>query len=337
MVVAAAQGGLTLDPTHVAAASDTPVMDLTDVDPGLARLAEEQAALRRIAMLAARGADRVGVFTAVAEEVGRLLDADASHAAVGAPVVVDGELWGAVMVGSAGDVPFPRGLNSGWRSSPIWWHKRLPTRSGNSSPLRANGWSRPRRSSGADSSGTSTTARSSAWWPIHHPPARRARAATRPRGGASVARPSKRRAGRRIGERGRGLTSRSWPPRARVAAPTVASRRAGGGNDHRGPTRAADDACDLAIARVGRGRVPVDDARTRSRTEAQPRCRGLADDVAVTLFAVVGRAEAAPVGQRLRAGPGRRVEVAADVVMRSQQRRGKGARVRPGSARQPGG
>jgi signal transduction histidine kinase len=145
------------------------------VDPGFARLVEEQAALRRIAMLVARGTDRAGVFTAVAEEVGRLLDADASHvtrfddglgtivgawtrrrfpeapvgyqvsmqedtavarvyrtgrparrdsydgpgpllaelrgmglrAAAGAPVVVDGELWGAVMVGSAGDVPFP--------------------------------------------------------------------------------------------------------------------------------------------------------------------------------------------------------------------------------------
>ena len=153
-------------------------MDSTDaVDPGIARLVEEQAALRRIAMLVARGADHVGVFAAVAEEVGRLLDADASNvirfddglgtivggwtkrrwpvapvgyqlsmqedtavgrvyrtggparldsydrpgpvfaalremglrAAVGAPVVVDGELWGAVMVGTAGDTPFARG------------------------------------------------------------------------------------------------------------------------------------------------------------------------------------------------------------------------------------
>jgi signal transduction histidine kinase len=153
-------------------------MGSTDaVDPGFARLVEEQAALRRIAMLVARGADRVGVFTAVAEEVGRLFDADASNvirfddgvgtivggwtkrrwpeapvgyqvstqedtavgrvyrtrhparldsydrpgpvfaelremglrAAVGAPVVVDGELWGAVMVGSARDMPFPCG------------------------------------------------------------------------------------------------------------------------------------------------------------------------------------------------------------------------------------
>ena len=44
---------------------------------------------------------------------------------------------------------------------------------------------------------------------------------------------------------------------------------------------------------------------------------------------VVSRAEAVPVGQRLRARPGRRVEVAADAVVRSQQGRGEGARVGP--------
>ncbi|HEY7077707.1 MAG TPA: GAF domain-containing sensor histidine kinase [Solirubrobacteraceae bacterium] len=150
-------------------------MDSTDT--GVARLVEEHAALRRIAMLVARGADRVTVFTAVAEEVGRLLEADAANvirfddgvgtivagwktergpdapvgfrlstqddtavgrvyrtrrparvdsyerpgpvfaalrelglaAAAGAPVVVDGELWGAVMVGSARAAPFPPG------------------------------------------------------------------------------------------------------------------------------------------------------------------------------------------------------------------------------------
>jgi hypothetical protein len=55
-------------------------MNSTDaVDPGFAHLVEEHAALRRIAMLVARGAGRVDVFTAVAEEVGRLLDADASN------------------------------------------------------------------------------------------------------------------------------------------------------------------------------------------------------------------------------------------------------------------
>ena len=103
----------------------------------------------------------------------------------------------------------------------------------------------------------------------------------------------------------------------------------GGGDNDGGPTRAADDAGDLSIARVGGGPVAVDDARTRSRPEAQPRCRGFADDVSVALFRVVSRAETVPVGQRLRARPGRRVEVAADAVVRSQQGRGEGARVGP--------
>ena len=43
---------------------------------GLARLAEEQAALRRVATLVARGAPPEEVFAAVTEEVGRLLGAD---------------------------------------------------------------------------------------------------------------------------------------------------------------------------------------------------------------------------------------------------------------------
>jgi GAF domain-containing protein len=149
-------------------------------DPDLARLLDETAALRRIATLVARAADRVNVFTAVAEEVGRLLDADAAtvirfddgdavivggwtrgrlpvppvgyrvsmhddsaagriyrsgrpervdsydrpgavyaalrevglRASVGAPVVVDGELWGAVSVGSVSDTPFPDGAEA---------------------------------------------------------------------------------------------------------------------------------------------------------------------------------------------------------------------------------
>src|SRR3954447_6627233 len=153
-------------------------MDSPDAaHPGFARLVEEHAALRRIAMLVARGADRVEVCRAVAAEVGRLLEADGSNvirfdgdlgtivagwkrerwpeapvgyrlsmqddtavgrvhrtrrparvdsydrpgpvyaalrelglrSAVGAPVVVDGELWGAVMVGSAREERFPAG------------------------------------------------------------------------------------------------------------------------------------------------------------------------------------------------------------------------------------
>ena len=45
----------------------------------LSRLLEEQAALRRVATLVARGVPPVEVFTAVAEEVGRLFGADMAH------------------------------------------------------------------------------------------------------------------------------------------------------------------------------------------------------------------------------------------------------------------
>ena len=145
-------------------------------DPEFVRLFEEQAALRRVATLVARGTDRLGVFAAVAEEVGRLFGADVTsmirfddgygtivggwsggstpaapigfrvsmeldstaarvhrtghparvdiedlpaevfgvlremglQASVGAPVVVHGELWGAV-VGATKDASFPPG------------------------------------------------------------------------------------------------------------------------------------------------------------------------------------------------------------------------------------
>ena len=144
------------------------------MEPDVGRLLEEQAALRRVATMVARGTDRLGVITAVAEEVGRLLDADVTNlvrfegeygtivggwsgglmpqapidfrvsmdrdstaarvrdagratrvdldnesgevftslremgvrASVGAPIVVDGEIWGAVIVGSTRQVSF---------------------------------------------------------------------------------------------------------------------------------------------------------------------------------------------------------------------------------------
>jgi signal transduction histidine kinase len=146
-------------------------------DHELARLFEEQAALRRVATLVARGVDRLGVCATVTEEVGHLLGADVAsmirfedgggtvvagwtggrtpamtvgyhvsfekdstaarihatglparvdsydqpgeafatlralgvRASVGAPIVVDGELWGAVVVGSTSETPFPSG------------------------------------------------------------------------------------------------------------------------------------------------------------------------------------------------------------------------------------
>jgi GAF domain-containing protein len=45
----------------------------------LARLLEEQAALRRVATLVARGVTPTKVFAAVAQEVGQLLDVDSAH------------------------------------------------------------------------------------------------------------------------------------------------------------------------------------------------------------------------------------------------------------------
>jgi PAS domain S-box-containing protein len=142
----------------------------------LARLADEQAALRRVATLVARGVSSADVFAAVAEEIGVLLRADAARAiqyvgedeivqlagwsapgydppplgriklegtsvtsevlrthrvvriddyasvnsviprpvqqlgiqsAVGAPIVVDGRLWGAMLAWSMHDQPLP--------------------------------------------------------------------------------------------------------------------------------------------------------------------------------------------------------------------------------------
>jgi PAS domain S-box-containing protein len=54
------------------------VTERREAEAELARLAGEQAALRRVATLVARGVPAAEVFSAVAEEVGRLLDADAT-------------------------------------------------------------------------------------------------------------------------------------------------------------------------------------------------------------------------------------------------------------------
>jgi signal transduction histidine kinase len=66
----------------------------------LARLLEEQAALRRVATLVARGIDPAEVFSAVAEEIRRLLDAD--HAGIGR---FEPDGTAVVVVGSVGDDP----------------------------------------------------------------------------------------------------------------------------------------------------------------------------------------------------------------------------------------
>ena len=66
----------------------------------LARLLAEQAALRRVATLVARGIDPAEVFSAVAEEVRRLLDAD--HAGIGR---FEPDGTAVVVVGGVGDDP----------------------------------------------------------------------------------------------------------------------------------------------------------------------------------------------------------------------------------------
>jgi signal transduction histidine kinase len=94
----------------------------------LARLAEEQAALGRVATLVAQAVPAAELFAAVVEEVGKLLAVDlvamgryepdgtltfaATKGAAGeampaaAPIMVDGELWGVIAVGSLGE-PLP--------------------------------------------------------------------------------------------------------------------------------------------------------------------------------------------------------------------------------------
>jgi signal transduction histidine kinase len=66
----------------------------------LARLLAEQAALRRVATLVARGIDPGEIFSAVAEEIRRLLDAD--HAGIGR---FEPDGTAVVVVGSVGDDP----------------------------------------------------------------------------------------------------------------------------------------------------------------------------------------------------------------------------------------
>jgi GAF domain-containing protein len=71
----------------------------------LARLAEEQAALRRVATLVARGASPKEVFAAVVTEVGQLLGVDLASLARYEP---DGTLTFVATLGAAGE-PFPAG------------------------------------------------------------------------------------------------------------------------------------------------------------------------------------------------------------------------------------
>jgi signal transduction histidine kinase len=73
----------------------------------LAHLLEEQAALRRVATLVARGIRPLDIFSAVAEEIGRLFAADAAGAA---RFEEDGT--SVVVVGSMGDILVPVGTRT---------------------------------------------------------------------------------------------------------------------------------------------------------------------------------------------------------------------------------
>jgi K+-sensing histidine kinase KdpD len=75
-------------------------------------LAEEQAALRRIATLVARGLPSAEVFAAVAQEVGRVLGADATPVA---RLEADGV---ATIVAVAGDPPAALAVGSRWKPEP---------------------------------------------------------------------------------------------------------------------------------------------------------------------------------------------------------------------------
>jgi GAF domain-containing protein len=92
----------------------------------LRQIADEQAALRRVATLVARGAAPEEVFTAVAGEVGQLLPVDQAAlcryepdgtltfvsqwgrvTAIGTPIIVEDRLWGTISVASQREQSLP--------------------------------------------------------------------------------------------------------------------------------------------------------------------------------------------------------------------------------------
>ena len=102
------------------------------------------------------------------------------RSSVGAPIKLGGRLWGAVMVSTVEEEPFPPGRSSGSRTSRSSSRWRWPTpRRARSWPPRAPGSSRPATPSGGGSSATCTTARSSGSWRFARPADVRAQARRR--------------------------------------------------------------------------------------------------------------------------------------------------------------
>jgi hypothetical protein len=93
--------------TAVANAQNWAALEASHDD--LARLPAEQAALRRVATLVARGIDPVDIFSAAAEEIRRLLDADSAGIDRFEP---EGSGGSVVVVSSVGEDPLqpPAGM-----------------------------------------------------------------------------------------------------------------------------------------------------------------------------------------------------------------------------------
>src|SRR3954469_25164656 len=96
----------------------------------------------------------------------------------------------------------------------------------------------------------------------------------------------------------------------------------GGGDDHRGCSRAGHEAGDLAVGGF-RSRVVVDDACAAPGAEGQVAGSGEHAHTPVALATVVFRAEVAPVRECLRPLPRGSVEVAVDPVAGAEKGHGR--------------
>src|SRR5262245_45291828 len=120
--------------------------------------------------------------------------------------------------------------------------------------------------------------------------------------------------------------------RGSLSVPLVRRR---GTDDHRRRLPPVDEAGELAIAMTARGEVVIDEAGAAPGTEpGMSRARDR-PDLEVTLLAVVGRPEAAPVVECLRSLLWRRVEITGDLAVASVDGGRDGARV--GLDQLPGG
>ena len=141
-------------------------MNVPDADSiRLRELADEQAALRHVATLVAGGARPAEVFTAVADELGRLIGAQASFVSrLDNPFGEDGEQEGYVtVVGSYGLVSDQ--VSVGFRTKLLPERFRLPrcAPGGRREPT-ANGWPGARGVSGSPERACGPGSPFPSWW-----------------------------------------------------------------------------------------------------------------------------------------------------------------------------